>query len=62
MWLPDETSRGVKKWRYLPNGDRDLAMSTENLNRAEKSIYIEKLMAWAATDLNVEIRLLDTHH
>ena len=51
--LPEETARGVQKWRYLPNGDRDLAMSTTDLNVSEMSTYVEKLQAKAAVELGV---------
>jgi len=55
--LPEENSRGKSKWRYLPNGDRELAMSTEDLNRGEKTLYIEALMAFAAS-LGVTVEIL----
>ena len=51
--LPEETARGVKKWRFLPNGDRVLAMSTSDLNTSEMSTYVEKLQAKAAVELGV---------
>lgn len=47
--LPEETKRGVKKWRVLPNGDRELSMSTENLDREEKTAYIDAQLALAAS-------------
>lgn len=59
--LPEETSRGVKKWRLLPNDGRVLNMSTENLNRAEKTEYIDALLAWAA-DLGVEVHIEQPEH
>jgi hypothetical protein len=59
--LPDVTSRGVTKWRILPNGERELAMSTENLNRSEKSIYIDGLLAYAA-ELGVTVHIEDRNH
>lgn len=51
--LPEETARGVKKWKFLPNGERVLAMSTSNLNVSEFSTYLEKLQAKAAVELGV---------
>lgn len=51
--LPEETARGVKKWDYLPNGDRVLAMSTTDLDVSEFSTYLEKLQAKAAVELGV---------
>lgn len=59
--LPDVTSRGVEKWRILSNGERLLHMSTENLNRAEKSAYIDALLAFAA-DLGVEVHIEHREH
>lgn len=60
-FLPEETSRGVQKWRLLPNDQRELRMSTEQLNKAEKSEYLSKVMAFAAS-LGVEVVLQDTQH
>lgn len=60
-FLPEETSRGVQKWRLLPNDERELSMSTEQLNKAEKSEYLSKVMAFAAS-LGVEVVLQDTQH
>lgn len=54
--LPEVTRKGVPKWRVLANGDRVLSMSTENLDRQEKSIYIDALLARAA-DLGVEVHI-----
>jgi hypothetical protein len=51
--LPEETARGVAKWRYLPSGDRVLAMSTTDLDVSEFSTYVEKLQAKAAVELGV---------
>lgn len=51
--LPEETARGVKKWRALPNGDRELFMSTSDLNTSEMSTYVEMLQAKAAVELGV---------
>lgn len=58
--LPEETKRGVKKWRVLPNGDRELSMSTENLDREEKTAYIDALLAFAAS-LGVTVQIEDHH-
>ena len=52
--LPDETLKGVKKWRVLPSGHRDLGMGTTDLNTAEFSLYLEALQAKAASELGVE--------
>lgn len=52
--LPEETARGVKKWRVMPNGERELFMSTSDLDVSEMSLYIDKLTAYAASELGVE--------
>lgn len=59
--LPDETRKGVPKWNFLPNGERELNMSTEDLDREEKTLYIEKYLARAA-ELGVEVHIEDRHH
>lgn len=51
--LPEETARGVKKWRHLPSGERELFMSTTDLDVSEMSTYVEKLQAKAAVELGV---------
>jgi hypothetical protein len=53
--LPEETASGKKKWVYLPNGDRQLEMSTSDLNVEEMSLYLEALHAHAATELGVQL-------
>jgi hypothetical protein len=55
--LPDETARGVKKWRVLPSGHRELFMGTSDLDVAEFSAYLDALQAKAATDLGVTFDL-----
>ena len=55
-FLPEECSKGVKKWRYLPTGERRLHMSTTDLDVQEMSIYLEQIQAYAATELGVEFR------
>jgi hypothetical protein len=58
--LPEETRKGVPKWRVLPSGERELYMSTTNLDREEKSEYIDRQIAYAA-DLGVQIQIEDRH-
>lgn len=54
--LPEKTNKGVDKWRVLANGDRVLHMSTESLDREEKTVYIDKLLAFAGSlGVTVEI-------
>ena len=52
--LPEETRAGVKKWLDLPDGTQALAMSTTDLDTQEFSDYIERLTAYAATELGVD--------
>lgn len=60
--LPEETRKGVKKWRVLPDGTRELFMSTEDLDRSEKSEYIDRCIAYAAADLGITIVIEDRDH
>ena len=53
-FLPELCAKGVEKWRWLPDGSRELAMSTTDLNSEEMSLYLEKVQAHAATELGVE--------
>lgn len=55
--LPEETARGVKKWRYLPDGSRELFMSTTDLDVSEMTAYIDALQAKAA-ELGVELEAM----
>jgi len=58
--LPEQTTRGVQKWRITPKGDRELNMSTEHLDRREKTDYIDALLAMAASlGVTVEIQSKD---
>lgn len=54
--LPEVTNKGVKKWRVLASEERVLNMSTEHLDREEKTEYIDKLLAFAGSlGVTVEI-------
>ncbi len=55
-FLPERTSKGLEKWRFLPSGERVLAISTPDLNTGEMSLYMNALEAWAVSDLGVEIQ------
>ena len=57
LLLPEETAKGKKKWRVLPDGTRALAMGTEDLSRKEKTVYIDSLLAWAAAELGIDIHI-----
>lgn len=59
--LPEETASGIKKWRITPTGERELNMSTEHLNREEKTAYISALLALAA-EHGVEVHIEDREH
>lgn len=54
--LPDECARGIKKWRHLPTGERILQMGTSHLNTEEMGVYLDKLQAWAVTEVGVELQ------
>jgi len=54
--LPEETASGVSKWRDLPRGGRELAMSTTDLNVAEFGDYLTALEAYAASELGVTLK------
>lgn len=59
--LPEMTKKGVPKWRATPDEGRELNMSTENLDREEKTAYIEALLARAA-DLGCTIHIDERNH
>jgi len=54
-FLPDVCARGIDKWQYLPKGDRRLMMSTSDLNKAEMTLYLQQIAAYAATELGVHL-------
>lgn len=51
--LPEETASGKKKWHLMPDGSRRLVLSTSDLNVEEMGEYLDKMAAYAATDLGV---------
>lgn len=53
--LPEETAAGKKKWMHLPSGERRLILSTSDLNVSEMTLYLDKLSAYAATELGVTV-------
>jgi hypothetical protein len=59
--LPEKTSKGKAKWRMLPDDTRELVMSTEDLDRDEKTAYLNGLLA-AAAALGVEVHIEDRQH
>ena len=56
--LPEETARGVKKWRLLPNGERELFMSTSDLDVEEMGTYLTAMQAHAATEFGLRLESL----
>lgn len=54
-FLPEVNSKGQPKWEILPNGERQLIMSTTQLNTAEFSDYMIQLSAYASTELGVKL-------
>lgn len=52
-FLPEKTSSGKEKWRWLPNGERDLVIGTSDLDRHEFAVYLEQVQADAATNHGV---------
>jgi hypothetical protein len=55
-FLPDRCSRGVDKWRVLGDGERELVMSTSDLNELEMDLYLSLLRNYATAELGVELR------
>jgi hypothetical protein len=55
LFLPEVNAKGMDKWMYLPNGERELMMSTSDLNHAEMGVYLNQIAAYAATDLGVQL-------
>lgn len=55
LFLPETNAKGMDKWMYLPNGERELMMSTTDLNHAEMTEYLNQITAYAATELGVRL-------
>lgn len=55
MFLPEMNARGAPKWRVLPDGERELVMSTTELNVTEFSTYLNEVQAHAAAELGVQL-------
>ena len=55
LFLPETNAKGMDKWMYLPNGERELMMSTTDLNHAEMTEYLNQITAYAATELGVKL-------
>lgn len=53
MWLPEISASGVSKWKYLPNGDRELSMSTTDLTEDEMDAYLHTLEGYVVSEFSV---------
>lgn len=53
MFLPEVCASGVHKYKYLKNGDRELTMSTGDLNEDEFDVYVHEVGAYVSTELGV---------
>ena len=47
-YLPEDCYNGMEKWKFLPNGDRFLRMSTTDLNTSEFANYLTQVEAWGS--------------
>lgn len=52
-FLPEMCAAGIPKWQHWPDGERTLAMGTSDLNSAEMAEYVERVQAFAVTELGV---------
>lgn len=56
MFLPEINAKGMDKWFYPPNGlDRQLMMSTTDLNVEEMTLYLNQMAEFAHHDLGVHL-------
>jgi hypothetical protein len=55
MFLPEVCARGIHKWTYKDNGDRELTMSTGDLNEDEFEVYLHEIGSYATNDLGVRL-------
>lgn len=54
MFLPETCAKGVEKWFYPPDGqDRQLTMSTSDLNETEMAQYLRQVEEFAVHELGV---------
>lgn len=53
--LPERNNKGMDKWATLPDGERQLAMSTRHLDTREMADYMTALEAYAADVLGLEL-------
>jgi hypothetical protein len=55
MFLPEFCAKGIHKWTYKENGDRELTMSTGDLNEDEMELYLHEIGSYATNDLGVHL-------
>jgi hypothetical protein len=55
MFLPEVNAKGMDKWFYLPDGERELVMSTSDLNVEEMKLYLNQCAEYVANDLGVHL-------
>lgn len=55
IFLPETCAKGINKWKYLPTGDRELTMSTGDLNEDEHDLYMHEVNSYASTELGVQL-------
>lgn len=55
MHLPEVCAKGIHKWTYKDDGDRDLTMSTGDLNEEEFEAYLHTIGSYATHDLGVRL-------
>ena len=59
-FLPETCSKGVDKWEELPDGARELVMSTSDLNVEEMTLYLQEAEAHLVDEFGVRIPTLET--
>lgn len=55
LHLPEVCAKGIHKWKYLDSGDRELQMSTGDLNEEEFEVYLHTIGSYATHDLGVRL-------
>jgi hypothetical protein len=59
-FLPETCAKGVDKWLQMPDGERELVMSTSDLNVEEMTAYLEEIQAHLVSEFGV--RFIDLNH
>lgn len=55
MHLPEVCAKGIHKWLYKEDGERELTMSTGDLNDGEFEVYLKKVGSYANHELGVRL-------